>query len=136
MFPLPTYSHSFQWSISIRFHGSKFSLLFFITAGILQRRGVGEEEGKEQMPNICARWPQTAITVILPLYYVVLERFLPFCSKAASSCRRVRVSRNLRARVLLTGTIALINKERNNHFLKGWEGKKEGRLQACEHFQM
>lgn len=61
--PLPTYSNSYQWSISIKLRRSKFSLLFFfITAGILQHGGVGRwGEGRTgQMPSTCASWPQTA----------------------------------------------------------------------------
>lgn len=53
---------------------------------------------KEQMLSICTKWPQTAITyMILSVYYIMLERFLPFPPKAASSFRLItRVGRNLK----------------------------------------
>lgn len=47
-----------------------------------------------------------------PLYHMILERFLPFPSKAASSFRLITsVGRNLEARVWLLGTATVVNKE-------------------------
>lgn len=125
MSPLPTCRHSFQWSISTRFHGSKFSLLFFITAGILQHLRGGERRGGTNTKYLSNLAPDSYNLHDPPLYYIMLERFLPLSSETVNSFRLIiRVCRNPRARVQLTYRAAIANKERKsfNEETGGYKG--------------
>lgn len=121
-FPLPTYSHSYQRSISIGFTGANF-LHYFLLHQVSSSTGEGAEERKTK----CQLLSQLA----LDSYNLHGPPFIPhnageissLLSKAASSFRLIiRVGRNLRARVQLFGTVALVNKERES-FSKGTGGK-------------
>lgn len=106
MFPLPTYSHSYQWSISIRLRGSKFSLLFFITAGILQHGGVGRRKERTNAKYRCKLAPDS-YNLHEPFFMLTnAGEISSLPSKAANSFRQVRV--------LFLGTAAMENKERGS----------------------
>lgn len=58
-FPLRTYSHFYQWNISIRLHGSKFSPLFFITVSILQHSRMGRRRDRTNAKYLCTLAPDS-----------------------------------------------------------------------------
>lgn len=122
-FPLPTYSHSYQWSISIRLCGNKFSLLFFITAGILQHREMGRRKERTNAKYLCKPAPDSYNLHEPPLILTNAGEISSLPSKAANFFRQMtRVGSHLR--VLL---LALQPREtrREDHFLKGRAGKEE-----------
>lgn len=131
MFPLPTYSHSYQWSISIRLCGSKFSLLFFITAGIFQHGRVGRRKERTNAKYRCKLAPDSYNLHEPPFILTNAGEISSLPSKAANSFRQVtRV--NCHLRVLFLGTAA----RREDHFLKGKVGKEKPiSLFRCDHWK-
>lgn len=125
-FPLPTSSHSIQWSIPIKFHGSKILSIIFYYIRYPRAQGIGGGEGGNKCPVSVQVGPrQLWFTRSSPFILRDAGEIFPFPSKAANSFRLITgVARNLKARAQLIGAATVSTRKQPLH--KGMGGKEEG----------